>query len=121
MLCFAFPKGCPTAHRPNGIFIISNLEREFATVSELIETGATHQKNIPAKKEASHLEKIVAERLTRRYSPEDLLALAHPHSPKYSHAMVCRMFRARFEEILSFPFRDRAQLLRSLLGGGSAN
>ena len=116
-----FPKA---AIRPTDLteyLSFPTLEREFAIVSELVETGATHPKNIPVKKEVSQLEKIVAERLAQRYSPEDLLALAHPQSSKYSHGTVCRMFRARFEEILTLPVRDRAQLLRFLFASGWDN
>jgi hypothetical protein len=116
-----FPKAAIRPTDLTAYLSFPTLEREFAVVSELVETGATHPKNIPTKKEASQLEKIVAEALARRYSPEDLLALAHPQSPEYSHAVVCRMFHDRFEEILRLPVRDRAQLLRFLLAFGSAN
>ena len=121
MFCvLLFPKAAVGPIYLTEYLSLPTLEREFASVAELVETGLTNPQHIPAAKEVSQLEKIVSQRLAQRYSPDELLALAHPHSPKYSHATVCRMFRARFEEILSLPARDRVQLLRFLFANQQA-
>jgi len=97
-------------------------EREFVIISDLVETGATNNpKRISTDQEVSQLQKVIYERLDQRYSTSELLVIANPHSPKYSHQTVCRMFRARLEEVLNLPVTDRAQLLRFLFGGASAN
>jgi ATP-dependent protease ClpP protease subunit len=95
------------------------LERRFAGISDLIETGVTSSTRIPPSREVSRLREGAIEAVARRYSEKFPLALADPRSPKFSHETVCQAFAALFREALSLPPTDQIQLLRFLLGRGS--
>jgi hypothetical protein len=119
---FLFPGSAP---RPISLWEYlppATLERGFVSaISDLTETAATGSKRVPASKEVLQLHRAVIEIVAQRYSVTYPLALTNPHSPNFSHEMVCRAFGALFKEALTLSTRDRAQLLRFLLVGGPIN
>lgn len=99
----------------------SLIQEELTMTGEIIKDSTTSPQQVPTAEEIQPQFQAVARALTLRYSPDDLQLLQQPQRPGWDKEKVCELHIALYDEIMALPMKQRAPLLRYMLGGSSSS